>query len=759
MQRTRRRGRNGAQLCAVISAFLLLFLSVSLLYSRLSHSHSPNRRYHYQNDVDSNPLLEDNSDVVSSDDNNNVDDKIDILDEDQQQQRQAVLEEGEEEEEEGEEEQQQNDESFTSRNLPRDSGYYFDHVTGAIRKSFKKKKTTTTSWDEDDLVVEGEDRFLGFMMGSTTVVDDDDRSKSAFASDDVPLDETVRRKAANVAVEEALLLKTTGRFKASPLREVWGDWFEKKSDFLRRDKMFKSNFETLNPLNNPMLQDPDGVGVTTFTRGDRLVQKWWLNEFKRVPFLTKRPLSVSETGKRSKPGFNANANGRDLRNVDNGLNSKRIVGTKDGVVSGIVGNVDNGLNRNDGVLSLSDEGDRLLNVELDKNVGNVLNSRGIVDKNDGVLGLSDKSKSKRAEDRSLVEDVGNGLNRNRVADSNDRLNAELGRNGGGLVDVDKGDIVGGKTEFSGHIYANGKRWGYYPGVHPHLSFSDFMDAFFRKGKCDVRVFMVWNSPPWMYSVRHQRGLESLLSQHRDACVVVFSETIELDFFKDSFVKDGYKIAVAMPNLDELLEDTPTHVFASVWFEWKKTKFYPTHYSELVRLAALYKYGGIYLDSDIIVLRPLSLLNNSVGMEDHLAGSSLNGAVMAFRKQSPFIMECLKEFYMTYDDTQLRWNGADLLTRVSRKFWSQEKLSIKQLELNVQDSFIFFPISSQNISRYFTAPATETEKARQDDLFRKMLDKSLTFHFWNSLTSALIPEPESLVNRLIDHTCIRCFDVL
>ncbi|KAL4614552.1 hypothetical protein ACB092_07G061700 [Castanea dentata] len=716
MQRTRRRGRNGAQLCAVISAFLLLFLSVSLLYYRLSHSHSPNRHYHYQNDVDSNPLLEDNNDVVSSDDdnnNNNVDDKIDILDEDQHQQRQAVLEETEEEdEEEGEEEeqQQQNGESFTSRNLPRVSGYYFDHVTGAIRKSFKKKKTTiTTSWDEDDLVVDGEDRFLGFMTGSTTVVDEDDRSKSAFASDDVPLDETVRRKAANVAVEEALLLKTTGRFKASPLREVWGDWFDKKSDFLRRDKMFKSNFETLNPLNNPMLQDPDGVGVTTFTRGDRLVQKWWLNEFKRVPFLIKRPLSVSETGKRSKPGFNAKANGRDLRNVDNGLNSKRIVDTKDGVVSGIVGNVDNVVNRNDGVLSFSDEGDRLLNVELGKNVGNVLNNRGIVDKNDGVSGLSDKSRGKRAEDRSLVEDVGNGLNRNRVADSNDMLNAELGRNGGGLVNVDKVDIVGGKTEFSGHIYANGKRWGYYPGVHPHLSFSDFMDAFFRKGKCDVRVFMVWNSPPWMYSVRHQRGLESLLSQHRDACVVVFSETIELDFFKDSFVKDGY--------------------------------------------------GGIYLDSDIIVLRQLSLLNNSVGMEDHLAGSSLNGAVMAFRKQSPFIMECLKEFYMTYDDTQLRWNGADLLTRVSRKFWSQEKLSIKQLELNVQDSFIFFPISSQNISRYFTAPATETEKARQDDLFRKMLDKSLTFHFWNSLTSALIPEPESLVKRLIDHTCIRCFDVL
>ena len=46
---------------------------------------------------------------------------------------------------------------------------------------------------------------------------------------------------------------------------------------------------------------------------------------------------------------------------------------------------------------------------------------------------------------------------------------------------------------------------------------------------------------------------------------------------------------------------------------------------------LSRYGGIYLDSDIIVVKLLSSLNNSIGLEDQLAGSSLNGAVMAFRK--------------------------------------------------------------------------------------------------------------------------------
>lgn len=45
----------------------------------------------------------------------------------------------------------------------------------------------------------------------------------------------------------------------------------------------------------------------------------------------------------------------------------------------------------------------------------------------------------------------------------------------------------------------------------------------------------------------------------------------------------------------------------------------------------YRYGGTYLDSDVIVLKPLSNLNNTAGFEDGVAGKTLNGAVMVFRK--------------------------------------------------------------------------------------------------------------------------------
>lgn len=65
-----------------------------------------------------------------------------------------------------------------------------------------------------------------------------------------------------------------------------------------------------------------------------------------------------------------------------------------------------------------------------------------------------------------------------------------------------------------------------------------------------------------------------------------------------------------------------------------------------------RYGGIYLDSDIIVLKPLSSLNNTVGLEDELAGRTLNGAVMAFRKHRYFKTSNLLPLLVNYFSTSL-----------------------------------------------------------------------------------------------------------
>ncbi|KAL1538460.1 lactosylceramide 4-alpha-galactosyltransferase [Salvia divinorum] len=562
--RTRWRPCYGEHICALIAAVLLL-LSVSLLYSRLSFFNSqPQVQHplHHSLDDSFSPLRDDlDSEALAT--TNPNDDRIEEHDD-------AVLEEGgsnNDEELLAEEEDEQNQGAAST------SSYFFDHVNGVVRRSFNRR--SIDEW-EDYVPFDLKRRSdLGLSV---------EGSKPVFGSDDVLVDDKLRTKLSQVRkIEDALLLKRVS---------VEG-------------------------------RDPDGTGVTGLTRGDKIFLKGLLNEFKRTPFLAKKPLAVSE--------------------------SQEVVVGKRG---------------------------------------------------------SEHDKVSRVGRRALTN------NNIRIVRRNEGLEREY--------------------------YADGKMWGYYPGLDERLSFGNFMDAFFRRGRCNMRVFMVWNSPPWMFGIRQQRGLESLLHHHPDACVVVFSETIELNFF-NGFVKNGYKVAVVMPNLDELLKDTPTHLFA--------------------QLAAIYKYGGIYLDSDIVMLKPLSELDNTVGYEDGLNGKTLNGAVMVFRKHSPFILLCLEEFYASYDDAQLRWNGADLLTRVANQFLSNKGIADVNAELLLQPASVFFPFDSYIISRYFTAPRTEIEKHEQDDLFNKVMHRSVTVHLWNSATSALIPEPGSLVFRLLNQFCIHCTDAL
>lgn len=273
-----------------------------------------------------------------------------------------------------------------------------------------------------------------------------------FGSDDVPVDAELRMKLVTVnGIEDALLLKLGVNF--SPLREGWGGWFDAKSDFLRKDRMFKSSLEVLNPMNNPLLQDPDGFGVTGLTRDDTLVRKGLVHEIEKASYIVKKSLGFSDI----------------KRNLDHHQVNK-----------------------------FSSTNDTSLNK------GSV--RQGYVVDQGADIGQDENRTSSKIHQRVTTE------NSNSI-----KLN---------------------KSESSGSMYAGGRRWGYFPGLHPYLSFSNFMDYFLRNSRCTLRVFMVWNSPSWMYTVRHQRGLESVLFHHPEACIVVFSETIELDFFKE-FVKNGY----------------------------------------------------------------------------------------------------------------------------------------------------------------------------------------------------------------------------
>uniref|UniRef100_A0A0E0LMC7 Alpha 1,4-glycosyltransferase domain-containing protein n=1 Tax=Oryza punctata TaxID=4537 RepID=A0A0E0LMC7_ORYPU len=580
----RRRSGLGSQLCAVVAALLLL-VSLAVLHSRLSSSSSPFPHSSSGDGVsNSSALVEDEDDgaavldptvtitatttttatatatdsttegsSVSNPEDDPID-ELDVLDEDSASGLGVA------------------DEVPASESA---SSLVWDHAVGVARLPFRLPAA-------GDPLPAG----LPHLEPAHRI------AAAAFGSDDEPVDLELRVEISSVAgVEDALLLKPASSAAETRLRAGWARWLEGKADYLRRDRMLRSNLEFLNPRNHPLLQDPDSPGLTSLTRGDRMVHRMLLAEI-------------------------------------------------------------------------------------------------------------EKAASKKFERRSLQSS-----------------------------DSKQGMGITAKVQQ--------RRWGYYPGIDSHLGFNEFMEKFFEHGKCSMKVFMVWNSPQWAYGVRHQRGLESLLRQHPEACVVMLSETLELEFFQE-FVKEGYKVAVALPNLDELLEGTLTHDFVSVWNEWRKTKYYPLHYSELVRLAALYKYGGIYLDSDVVVLKPLNALRNSIGVVKQVSeNSSFSGTVLAFEKNSSFLAECLKEFHSTYDDKLLQWNGAELMTRVIRNMSGKADENSGHLDMKFEPSIAFYPISSTDITRYFSEADSTDERAQHDALFSRIVNDSTTFHLWSSITSSLV----------------------
>nr|CAB3502840.1 unnamed protein product [Digitaria exilis] len=268
----RRRSGLGPQLCAAVAALLLL-LSLAVLHSRLSSSSSspfPASRSHSATAADGNssaalladedvvedvaaeldPLLtlttttatDGGAGAVTNPDDDRID-ELDVLDEDAAGADTA--------------------DDATASAAAATTSLVWDHVAGAARLPFR-------------LPAAGESLSAGLPR-----IDSPRRiAVAAFGSDDELVDLELRVEISSIAgIEDALLLKpASAKGAETRLRAGWARWLEGKADYLRRDRMLRSNLESLNPRNHPLLQDPDSPGLTSLTRGDRMVQRMILAE-------------------------------------------------------------------------------------------------------------------------------------------------------------------------------------------------------------------------------------------------------------------------------------------------------------------------------------------------------------------------------------------------------------------------------------------------------------------------------------------------
>lgn len=384
--------------------------------------------------------------------------------------------------------------SDLEREVEKKKGSFFrDHALGVRKRTLEKvdaarnpglsnsqpiimdtdiKRDVDKETDEQGIADVARHQLRGFKEYVETL-------KERYNSDDEPLDEDVQRQLEEVVeIEDALMLDG----ESSPSRVT------SLKKFGHQLKKPAGVFDSVNPSNIPMLQDPDTLPGSYMTKSDKAILKAIrADEHDRVPLTSYRHLRGGIGPKFSLSSKSAIP-----------LSSNEIVNTAMWHKT---------------IKKHSKEGSQQFEEDEDE-IGELYAENLDLLVGEGSMklnGTEEEIKSNRGQSKEGSE--------KRTEDT--EMHKEESRD-----DTDDSEEL--------------EQWGYFPPLKPNLKFSEFMAAFLKQESCTMRVFMAWTTAPWSYTTRHQRAMESLLHFHPKACVVVFVEDVDFKSL-ESFVDDGYKL--------------------------------------------------------------------------------------------------------------------------------------------------------------------------------------------------------------------------
>ncbi|XP_075793381.1 alpha-1,4-N-acetylglucosaminyltransferase-like [Pelodiscus sinensis] len=170
-----------------------------------------------------------------------------------------------------------------------------------------------------------------------------------------------------------------------------------------------------------------------------------------------------------------------------------------------------------------------------------------------------------------------------------------------------------------------------------------------------------------------------------------------------------------------------------------------------RLALVWKYGGIYMDTDVISIRPISLKNFLTAETPHVAGN----AIFGFSDHHWFIWDCMKDFVANYKGDIWGYQGPTLLTRMFKALCS------------VTDFHIVEDISCKNISflqpeRFYPIPYPQWKEYFRVWERSPDFNHSYSLHLWNFMNKEhkrVVAGSNTLVENLFKTYCPTTYKVL
>ncbi|XP_003822530.1 alpha-1,4-N-acetylglucosaminyltransferase [Pan paniscus] len=201
------------------------------------------------------------------------------------------------------------------------------------------------------------------------------------------------------------------------------------------------------------------------------------------------------------------------------------------------------------------------------------------------------------------------------------------------------------------------------------------------------------------------------------------------------------------DMKRLLEDTPlfswyNQINASAERNWLHIS------SDASRLAIIWKYGGIYMDTDVISIRPIPEENFLAAQASRYSSNGIFG----FLPHHPFLWECMENFVEHYNSDIWGNQGPELMTRMLRVWCKledfQEVSDLRCLNISFLHPQRFYPISYREWRRYYEVWDTDPN-----------FNDSYALHLWNHMNQegrAVIRGSNTLVENLYRKHCPRTY---
>lgn len=313
----------------------------------------------------------------------------------------------------------------------------------------------------------------------------------------------------------------------------------------------------------------------------------------------------------------------------------------------------------------------------------------------------------------------------------------------------------GKLKYNSHETNQSQLYIFTDEIQPE----DIAPLHYRLDKFNgLNIFFIETSGRSCLTARQACGVESAAMANPHARITLYMEQRPIS----NVSKRQPDCAVTefllrrMQNVRMLRQDLLRHLEGTPLWEFYRSGLFNSsttplvHRSDAIRVALLWKNGGIYLDLDCIVMRPLDSLNNTVGTVRDFIPNWIENGVMAFSAGHPFLYFLMKSMILAFRPDNYLSLGPPALTEAILDFCNRDDLPGNRLlrcsrnsSLFIQPPDSFYAIGSGRADAFYQS------EVKLDDW--NMLEHSLLTHIYDSGSGRPVP-PSSLYARLARDYC-------